>query len=303
MLSRYAWLSIAAAVATFVLKLAAWRITGSVGMLSDALESIVNLAAAMVTLASLHVAAQPADDEHAYGHTKVEYFAGGIEGVLVIVAAVGIGWSAVDRFLHPQNMEALAAGIGVSCAAALINIVVARILASAGKRHHSVALQADARHLMTDVWTTISVLAALLLVGLTGWDRIDPVLGVLLAMHIVATGVKLIREAMLGLMDTGLPPDDIARIRAVLDHYAAEGIRYHALRTRQAARRRFMSVHVLVPGEWTVNRAHALVEDLEAGIRRAVPRLTIMTHLEPLEDPASWEDVELDRVQKPESAP
>jgi cation diffusion facilitator family transporter len=298
-LVRYAWLSVAAALLTFFLKLLSWKVTGSVSLLSDALESLANLAAAFIAMASLSVAARPADDEHAYGHTKAEYFASGIEGALILVAAAGIGWSAIDRLTDPQALEEPMLGILLSSAASLVNLVVARVLFTVGRRHHSIALEADAKHLMTDVWTSAAVIVAVALISLTGWLWLDPVLGLLLACHIVATGIRLVHQSMLGLMDTGLPPDELTTVRTVLDRFHEQGVQYHALRTRVAGARRFMSVHLLFPGAWSVTRAHALSEEIEAAVREAVPRLTVLTHLEPIEDPASWHDVGLDRPPMP----
>jgi cation diffusion facilitator family transporter len=294
-LTTYAWLSIAAAVTTLVLKLVAWWLTGSVGLLSDALESLVNLAAAIFALLALWVAARPPDDEHAFGHTKVEYFSSGIEGALILLAAAGIGWNAVDRLMHPQPLHSIGAGLVVSVVASMVNLLTARVLMRAGRAEHSVTLQADAHHLMTDVWTSVAVVLGIALVGWTGWMWLDPAIGLLLAFHIVGMGVRLVRESMLGLMDTGLPPGEMAAIQGVLDRYEREGVQHHALRTRQAGAWRFMSVHILVPGEWTVSRGHQLAEQIEDEIRQQVPRITVLTHLEPVEDPASWEDVKLDR--------
>lgn len=294
-LTSYAWLSIAAAVVTLFLKLAAWWFTGSVGLLSDALESLVNLAAAILALLALWVASQPPDDEHAFGHTKVEYFSGGIEGALIALAAGGIGWNAVHRLMNPHVLESVTLGVLISAGASVVNLVVARILMKAGKEAHSVTLQADAHHLMTDVWTSVGVVVAVVLVAITGWGWLDPVIGLLVAVHILWMAVRLIRESMLGLMDTGLPTEEMKAIRDVLDRFASEGMHYHALRTRQAGAWRFMSVHLLVPGDWTVSRGHDLAEKIENEIRQQVPRLTVTTHLEPIEDPASWDDVHLDR--------
>jgi cation diffusion facilitator family transporter len=266
-----------------------------VGLLSDALESLVNLGAAIFALLALWVAAMPPDDDHAFGHTKVEYFSSGIEGALILLAAAGIGWNAVERLLHPHALESVGVGLLISILASLVNLVVARILMRAGRAAHSVTLQADARHLMTDVWTSAAVVVAVALVAWTGWQWLDPAVGLLLAGHILWMGVRLVRESMLGLMDTGLPPEELAAIRTVLDRYEREGVQHHALRTRQAGAWRFMSVHVLVPGDWSVSRGHQLAEQLENEIRTSVPRITVTTHLEPLEDPASWDDVKLDR--------
>jgi cation diffusion facilitator family transporter len=296
-LTYFARLSVGAAVVTFVLKLVAWHLTGSIGLLSDALESLVNLAAACVALGSLAVAVRPADEEHAFGHSKAEYFAAGIEGALILIAAATIGWSAVDRLFEPQPLQQPLLGITVSAAASLVNFVVARVLLTVGRRRNSIALEADARHLMTDVWTSAAVMAAVALVAFTNWWWLDPLIGLLLALHIVVTGVGLVRESMLGLMDTGLPPAQMDTIRGVLARYETEGIHYHALRTRRAAARQFMTVHLLMPGEWTITRGHDLAERLEADLRAAVPNLIILTHLEPADDPVSWHDVELERQE------
>jgi cation diffusion facilitator family transporter len=293
-LTRFAWLSIAAALVTFTLKLASWKLTGSVGLLSDALESLTNLAAGLIALASLTVAARPADDDHAYGHTKAEYFAVGLEGALILLAAAGIGWSAVGRLVDPRPLELPGPGLAVAGVASVINLVVARILLRAAHRHHSVALESDARHLMTDVWTSVVVCLAVGIVVLTGWTWLDPLLGLLLAFHIVYVGARLVRDSVLGLMDTGLPPEELALLQRVLAESEQDGIRHHALRTRRAGSRRFMSVHLLFPGHWTVARAHARTEIIERALRQAVPRLTVLTHLEPVEDPASWRDQGLD---------
>ncbi len=301
-LVRFAWLSVAAALLTFFLKMWSWQATGSVSLLSDALESLANLAAAFIAVASLSVAARPADNEHAYGHTKAEYFASGIEGALILIAAAGIGWSAVDRLLEPHPLEQPVVGIILSAIAATINLVVARVLFRVSRQHHSVALEADARHLMTDVWTSAVVIVAVALVSLTGWTWIDPALGLLLACHIVVTGIRLVHQSMLGLMDTGLPADELLIIRSVLDSFDPQGIQYHALRTRVAGARRFMSVHLLFPGDWTVTKAHGLSEEIEAALHHAIPRINILTHLEPIEDPASWHDIDLDRAH-PAPAP
>jgi cation diffusion facilitator family transporter len=295
LLTRFAWLSIGAAILTMVLKLAAWSFTGSVGLLSDAMESLVNLAAAVVALASLIVAARPADEDHAYGHTKVEYFSSGVEGALILLAAVGIGWGSVERLMHPHPLESVGLGLGISCVASLVNLVVARILSRAGRQHHSITLQAESKHLMTDVWTSVFVVIGVALASVTGWLWLDPVLGILLAGHILGMGVRLVRESMLGLMDTGLPPEELEAIRAILADYQAQGVEHHALRTRQAGAWRFMSVHLLVPGDWSVLKAHELAERFEQEIRDKIDRITVLTHLEPIEHPSSWEDTGLRR--------
>ncbi len=294
-LARYMWLSIAAAIATIGLKLAAFWLTGSVGLLSDALESLVNLAAAVMALAMLTIAARPADEDHAYGHTKAEYFSSATEGLLILVAAGSIIWAAVPRLLAPEPLEQLGLGLAVSLVASLINLVVARILLRAGRKHDSIALEADAHHLMTDVWTSVGVTVGVALVWLTGWMRLDPLIALLVAANIIRSGIDLVRRSALGLMDTSLPPEELARVRAVLDEYAARGVDYHALRTRQAAARRFVSLHLLVPDTWTVQQGHDLAEEVEREIRETLPNTSVFTHVEPRGDPLAWEDVGIDR--------
>jgi cation diffusion facilitator family transporter len=241
------------------------------------------------------VAARPADEEHAYGHTKAEYFASGFEGALVLFAAATIVATAVPRLLDPQPLEEVGLGLAISVVASLVNLAVARVLLTAGRRYHSITLEADAQHLMTDVWTSAGVIVGVAAAELTGWARIDPILAILVALNIVRIGVDLLRRSMLGLLDTSLPEETRRGIVAVLEAHAAVGVQFHALRTRQAGARRFISVHILVPGEWTVQRGHDLLEDIEDRIRETVPNSTVFTHLEPLEDPISWEDVRLER--------
>lgn len=294
-LKRFAWLSIAAALATILLKTAAWWLTGSVGLLSDALESGVNLAGALMALAMLTIAAQPPDDNHAFGHGKAEYFASGFEGVLILAAAIGIAVAAIDRLLHPQPLAAVGVGLVVSALASLINLGAARVLLAAGRAHRSITLEADAHHLMADVWTSAGVLVGVGAVALTGWLWLDPALALLVAANIVWTGWQLLRRSASGLMDVALPPEQHAAVAAVLDGYRGQGIDYHALRTREAGARCFVTVHVLVPGAWSVQRGHDLLEEIEADIRQAVPHASVLTHLEPLEDPVSGHDIELDR--------
>jgi cation diffusion facilitator family transporter len=294
-LTRYAWLSIAAAIITIGLKGLAWLLTGSVGLLSDALESLVNLAAAIMALSMLIVAARPADEEHPYGHSKAEYFASGAEGVLIFVAAVSIGVAAVHRILVPRTIEQPGLGLAVSTFASVINFIVARILLNVGKRHNSITLEADAHHLMTDVWTSVAVIAGVGAVALTGWGLLDPIIALLVAVNIVRTGVQLMRRSVAGLMDTALPPEDYEKVLKVLDKYKEQGVEFHALKTRQAAGRRFVSVHVLVPGRWTTHKGHHLVENVEKDIREVLSGVTVFTHLEPVDDPLSFQDIEIDR--------
>lgn len=296
-LTRFAWLSVAAAVVTITLKLGAFRLTGSVGLLSDALESVVNLVAAVAAVVALNVSEKDPDPEHAFGHAKAEYFSSGFEGALVLLAAVGIVATAIPRLFDPQPVEQAGPGIAVAVAASLLNLGVARRLFRAGREHNSVALVADAHHLMTDVWTSVGVVAGVALVALTGWQWLDPVLALLVAANIVWIGVQLVRRSMLGLLDTALPAAELEVVTAILDRYRrGEGIDTHALRTRSAGARRFVEVHVLVPGDWTVQRGHRLLEAIERDIRAELPMTTVLTHLESLDDPASWDDTGLDRL-------
>lgn len=297
-LIRYAWLSIAAAVITIGLKAVAYLLTGSIGLLSDAMESLVNLAGALMALAMLTVAARPADDEHTYGHSKAEYFSSGVEGTLILLAAISIGIASVQRLIEPRSLEQIGRGLGVSIVASLVNLGVALVLRSAGKRHQSITLEANARHLMTDVWTSAGVLIGVGAVALTGWERLDPIVALVVAGNIVWTGVRIVRTSALGLMDTALPLDEQNTVRKTLDQFAQLGIQFHALRTRQAGVRRFVSLHVLVPGGWTVYQGHRMLERIEEEIRKALPNATVFTHLESLEDPSSWDDMTLDRADK-----
>ncbi|MCA9973171.1 MAG: cation transporter [Anaerolineales bacterium] len=295
-LRRFAWLSIATAVLTIGLKFTAYYLTGSVGLLSDALESGVNLAAAVVALIVLTVVLQPPDEEHAYGHLKAEYFSGGVEGVLIVIAAGTIAVSAVQRLLNPQPLEQVGVGLAVSVAAAVLNGVVARVLLRAGRRYASITLVADARHLLTDVWTSAGVVVGVAAVWLTGWVWLDPLIALVVAAQIVISGVRLVNESVMGLMDTALPAEELAQVTAVLDAYSQRaGVQYHALRTRQAGPQRFVSVHVQVPGEWSVQRGHDLLEEMERDLRARLNPISILIHLEPIEDPTSWEDVPLVR--------
>jgi len=295
-LTRYAWLSIAAAIATILLKGTAWWLTGSVGLLSDAIESFVNLAAAMMALWILTVAAIPADDRHAHGHSKAEYFSSAFEGLMIVFAALSIIWAAVDRLWNLQPLESVGIGLAVSVVASIVNLLVARILLKVGRDNHSIVLEADAHHLMTDVWTSAGVVVGVGLVWVTGWLWLDPVIAIAVALNIVWTGWQLMHRSAEGLMDVSLPEEKVAEIEAVLNPYREQGLDFHALRTRQAGSRAFVSVHVLVPGQWTVKEAHDWAERIERDIRKVMPRVNAMTHLEPLEDPASMLDQDLDRL-------
>ncbi len=294
-LQRYAWLSIAAAVATILLKGVAWWLTGSVGLLSDALESFVNLAGALMALAMISLAETPEDDRHAWGHGKAEYFSSAFEGFLILLAAGSIGYAAVGRLFHPEPLEAVGAGLLVSVVASLINLFAARELLKAGRAYNSITLEADAKHLMTDVWTSAGVIAGVGLVWVSGWLWLDPAIALLVAANIVWTGWHLLQRSASGLMDEAIAAERIAAVEAVLANYRKEGLDFHALRTRQAGRHAFISLHVLVPGDWTVQHGHDVVERIEADIRAAVPESHLTTHLEPIEDPLSHSDQELQR--------
>jgi cation diffusion facilitator family transporter len=295
-LARFAWLSIGAAIATISLKTAAYFLTGSVGLLSDAIESLVNLAGAVMALFMLLIAARPADESHLYGHSKAEYFASLVEGILILTAAVGIFSTAINRLLHPAKLEQLGIGLGISVAASVINFIVARILLNQGKKRNSISLEADAHHLMTDVWTSGGVIAGVAIAGLTGWSILDPLLAMAVALNIVWTSFQLTSRSVSGLMDAALPESELMTIEQVMVSYREKGVDFHALRTRQAAARRFVSVHMLVPGKWTVHDAHHIAEDFESDIREALGGVvTVFTHLEPAEDHLSMEDIYLDR--------
>ena len=291
----YAWLSIAAAVFTIGLKLTAWKVTGSVGMLSDAAESVVNLVAALIALWALTVAERPPDARHAFGYTKAEYFSSGVEGFLIIGAAAGIAVAAWERWKNPQPIQDAWLGVGVSLAASAINGWVAAVLLSAGRRLRSITLTADGHHLLTDVWTSAGVILGIVLVALTGWQRLDPLIAAAVAVNIVWTGWRLVRETGLGLLDSALPEDERRSVTEALAPFQDEGILFHAILSRVAGRRRFVTMHVLVPGNWTVQKGHDLCEQIEAAVRRALPGAHAITHLEPREDPVSWEDRGLDR--------
>ena len=294
-LTRFAWLSIAAALSTIVLKGGAYLLTGSVGLLSDAAESLVNLAGAVMALGMLAIAARPPDQSHTYGHSKAEYFSSGVEGALILVASVGIIWSAAERLLDPRPLEQLGLGLGVSLVASSINLVTARILMTAGKRENSITLESDAQHLMTDVWTSVGVILGVALVALTGWQPLDSLVAIAVAINIIWTGGQLLRRSVAGLMDASLPKEDQRIIETVMEKYRGKEVDFHALRTRQAASRRFVTVHMLVPGDWTVHDAHHFAEDFETDIREALGEAVITTHLEPIEDELSMHDILLEQ--------
>ena len=299
-LTRFAWLSVAAAILTIALKSGAYLLTGSVGLLSDAAESVVNLVAAAVALYALRVAARPADDQHHFGHAKAEYFSAGVEGGMIVVAACFIIYSAVERFLNPQGLENVGVGLGISILASAINGAVALVLMRAGRRHNSLTLVADGKHLMTDVWTSAGVVVGVLLVGLTGWERLDPVVAVLVGLNIVLTGYRLLQTSTGGLMDTAWSEGDNAAYAQMLATFATEDVQFHALRTREAGHQKFAEVHALVPGELSVRQAHDIVEDIEEESRRRFAETQLLVHLEPREDPRAYDDFPTEvRIDQP----
>jgi cation diffusion facilitator family transporter len=294
-LTRYAWLSIGAALLTMGTKAGGYLVTRSVGLLSDALESGVNLAAAFGALAALYIGSQPPDEEHAYGHQKVEYLSSGAEGGLITLAAIAIIITAVQRLLDPQPIQRLGLGLGLSTAASLVNLVVSMILIRVGKSERSIALEADGQHLLSDVWTSAGVLTGVGLVWVTGWQILDPIVALLVGLLLARTGFVLLRRSAYGLIDTALPEEELQKIQGILNQYEGKDIHHHALRTRQAGSRSFVSFHIQVPGSWSIQKGHDLLEGIEADLRQALPSATIFTHIEPLEDPRSFRDEKLDR--------
>lgn len=295
-LERYAWLSVAAALATISLKTLAWWLTGSLGLLSDAMESFVNLAAALLALSMLRLAATPADKDYPHGRSKAEYFAAGVEGALIVLAAAGIVWAALPRLFDPRPLAMPLAGIALTGVATAINLAVGAVLLRAGHTHHSITLEADGRHLLTDVWTSFGVIAGVALVAYTGWLQLDPLVALLVAAHILWIGFGLVRRSISGLLDPAIAHGEQSEIAQLLAEYARRyGVSFHAVRTRQAGARRFISFHLLVPDEWTVARAHRLSEEIESRIRSLVPNASILAHIEPISDPSSYDDQDLDR--------
>ncbi len=294
-LTRFAWLSIGAAILTIGLKTAAYLLTGSVGLLSDAMESGVNLAAAIMALLMLKLSEKPPDDDHLYGHSKAEYFSSIVEGVLIIIAALSIGYTAIDRFIHPRPIEQAFIGLAVSVLATLVNLGASVILLRAGKKYNSISLEADGHHIMTDVWTSIGVIGGVGLVALTNIHLLDPIIALLVAINIVFTGISIMKKSALGLMDTAVSKEDLHKITTILDTYKTKEVTYHGLMTRQSATRSFMSVHILVPGNWTIQKGHDVVDELELEICKSFPKMNVTTHIEPVEDPKSLRDISLDR--------
>lgn len=283
LLERFMWLSIAAAVVTICLKVAAAWVTGSVGFLSDAIESLINLVAALVGLWALKLAAKPADANHNFGHAKAEYFSAQVEGAMILVAAIIIIVTAIGRILNPQPVEQLGIGLLFSVISTLVNLGVGLVLVSSGEKYRSSTLAADGKHLLTDVWTTVGVIVSMVLVGLTGWQVLDPIVALVVGANILFTGYRLLRSAMLGLLSEALPPDEVAKIREYLSGFeASHGVAFTSLRTAAFGRGRLINVTMQVPGEWTVSRSHKLADDIEEGLATTLGGAETIVHVEPL---------------------
>lgn len=292
-LSRFAWLSIAAAAVTILLKTLAWRITGSVGLLSDAAESLVNLVGAIIALVALKVSIRPPDKNHPFGHSKAEYFSAGAEGMMIFIAAAVIMYTAVQRFIHPRPIEDVGIGLLVSVLASVVNGLVAWVLLKNGRQRRSMTLIADGKHMLTDVWTSVGVLVGVGLVWLTGWQRLDPIVAFAVGVNILVTGAKLVGQSGTALLDVSLPKEDNEAIRDFLDAHSNDHVKFHAVRTREAGYRRFLEFHMLVPGSWTVKQGHDAMEDLIDEILDEWPEMRVSGHLEPIEDPRSYEDMDV----------
>ncbi len=294
-LIKYAWLSIGAAIITIGIKFMAYLATGSVGLLSDALEGIVNFVAALVVLITLKIVEQPPDEIHQYGHDKAEYFSSGIEGTLIVIAALSILFTSVQRLLNPQPLEQIGLGLILALVASCINLFVGQLLIRTGKTHDSITLEADGHHLMSDVWTSVGVVAGVAIAGFTGQEWLDPVIAILVGLKIGWEGILIFRRSTHGLMDSAIDPQERVLIETILNKHCEEGIEWHALRTRQSGARRFASVHILVPGNWTVQQGHDLLENIETDIRRQINHCSVFTHVEPIEDPRAFVDQNLIR--------
>jgi cation diffusion facilitator family transporter len=298
-LTRWAWLSVLAAILTVSLKFAAYYVTGSAGLLSDAVESTVNLVAAFTALFALWYSTRPVDRSHNYGHEKIEFFAAAVEGGLILVAAAAIFWYAGDRLLNPREIESIGFGLAISLVAALVNLLVARVLLRVASQHRSIVLEADGQHLMTDVWTSVGVIAGLLLVRVSGVQWLDPIIAILIALNILRTGGRLLRTSFDGLMDRAIPDREVAAVRTAIEMELEPGVTYHALRTRRAGTRNFVDLHLLVPGSARISDAHDLANRIEAAVERTIPGSETSIHLEPLEEPSSWADSALIILERP----
>jgi cation diffusion facilitator family transporter len=291
-------LSIAAALVTLAMKGTAYWLTDSVSLLSDAAESLVNLAAALIALFCLWFASRPVDVSHTYGHEKIEYFSSGVEGMLILLAAGGIAWYAIQRLMEPRPLEYLALGTLLALGASLVNLAVAVILLRVGKTTESIVLEADGKHLLTDVWTSAGVLCGLGLVWFTGITLLDPIVALVLAANICWTAIDLMGRSFNGLMDHALPEAEQAKVRAAIAGHLEPGTAFHALRTRQAGAHRFADFHLLVPGHFSVQRAHDLTGKIEDAVRAALPGIEVTVHIEPIEEKAAWEDSALLPIEK-----
>ena len=290
--SAYLKVSIAVALATIALKTGAWWVSSSVSLLSDALESLVNLAGAMFALAMVTIAARPPDEGHPYGHHKAEYFSSGFEGVLIFAAALGIVWAAVQRLLTPQPLQAVGLGLVLSVASSLINGALAWSMMRKARAVGSVALEADARHLYTDVWTSVGVVVGLLAVKLTGWLWLDPGVAIVVALNILREGGSLVMRSASSLMDEAIAPEVRTRIDSVLQDFAAQPIRFDHIVTRRAGRRRFIDLHMHMPAAWTLGRSAAVRADVEQALMAAVPGLRATIQLLPLDVEAHFDDLD-----------
>lgn len=288
-LIKFALLSVVTSIVVIILKLVAWRVSGSVGLLSDALESLVNLVAAIGALIALRVASRPADTDHNFGHSKVEYFSAVFEGVMIVFAAVAIIVAAVDRLMNPQELDSVGIGLAISLVATIINGVVGALLVRVGRAHRSLTLEADGKHLLTDVWTTIGVVIGVLLVALTGWLPLDSIVAIAVAVNILVVGVRLVWQSGDGLLDAAIPAPDRAAIDAVLDRFRGDGVQFHDVRTRAAGHVRFVQMHALLPGDWSIQRGHDVTEEIESALREQLEDLHVTVHIEPIEDPRAYE--------------
>jgi cation diffusion facilitator family transporter len=296
-------LSVLAAIVTIALKATAYLLTGSIGLLSDALESGINLIAAVTAYLSLRYSHRPADAEHTYGHEKIEFFSAGLEGALIVVAGIGTAWIAVAHLRAPHLLEDLGIGIGISLGSSVVNLLVGMVLVRVGKREHSIVLEADGRHLLVDVWTSVGIAAGLTAVCASGVFWLDPLIALLVGVNIVFAGLRLVRRSFNGLMDHAIDAEQVEALRAAIRTSLPPGTDFHALRTRQAGATQFADFHMLVPGAMSVREAHELSERVEAALRTALPRVGVTIHIEPIEEKASWEDHALRGIEPPGVAP
>jgi len=296
-------LSVLAALITIGMKGTAYALTGSVGLFSDALESVVNLIAAVTAYLSLGYAARPADRNHTYGHEKIEFFSSGLEGILILVAGGGTAAFAVRRLVYTQPLEDLEIGAVIALVASGVNLVVARILLFYGRKHRSIVLEADGKHLMSDVWTSVGVVGGLGLVLITGIAFLDSVMAILVGLNIMWTGWELIRRSFDGLMDHAIPSAEQEQIRGVIAANLPPGATFHAVRTRQAGAHRFLEFHLLVDGDQSVRAAHHVAHRIEAALIAALPGLEVVIHVEPVDERESWEPEYLERLGEPSTPP